>query len=293
MLLTADDFVRMFGGPLGLTAVQQIAQFDWNYEPIIGEPRDLLVLDLLRRLDDNRLTSPDRDVDRWERGWKQNLQSLKNQKPDALVPGYLSKEPAVRLFGDFVLPVKSSEFEANWYGIYRDWLFTTWLTGYDSIFEFGCGSGHNLPFLRERAARVVGLDWAPSSVKIAEHLGFEGRLLDFFAPDYKLDVPPRTAFLTMGAMEQTGTRWPAMLEFILATHPAIVVHSEPILDLYDATLPDWLAARIHTQRGFWTGYLEELRGLEVMGRVKIERLHRTGFGSLLLEGYSQLIWRPL
>jgi hypothetical protein len=52
------------------------------------------------------------------------------------------------------------------------------------------------------------------------------------------------------------------------------------VDLYNPnSLVDYTAIKIHQARDFW-------RGFTTTG------MHRTGFGSLLLEGYSQLFWMP-
>ena len=284
MELTAARFAAMLG-----VATAHLPAADWRYSVIDGQERDKLVISLLGRLARDDFSHAASGAKRWETGWAENLAALRRGEPDALRPRYIRSGP-LRLDGEFISPA-APDFEYNWYRAYRNWLFRTYLAGYDSIFEFGCGSGHNLPVLREMfpGAGIVGLDWAESSVEIAATVA-RGARFDFFHPDHTLDVPPNSAFLTMGAMEQTGTDWGPMLDFIIAKRPAFVLHSEPILELYrpDESLPDYLAARIHRQRNFWRGYLGELRQRP---GVRIERLHRTGFGSLLLEGYSQLMWR--
>jgi hypothetical protein len=73
------------------------------------------------------------------------------------------------------------------------------------------------------------------------------------------------------------------MDFLKRTKPAGCFHIEPMVNWYDpAKLVDHTAIRIHKARGFWTGFAEEVRA----------SMHRTGFGSLLLEGYSQVIWNP-
>ena len=100
--------------------------------------------------------------------------------------------------------------------------------------------------------------------------------------------------LTVGAMEQTGKIWRPMLDYLLAAKPKRVVHIEPIVEWYDHNNPvDQTAIEAHTARGFWSGYPTAIWDLERDGKVRVEHFERTGFGSLLIEGYSQLVWRPL
>ncbi len=85
-------------------------------------------------------------------------------------------------------------------------------------------------------------------------------------------------------MEQTGARWRPFLDFLLRTKPAMCFHIEPIVEWYDpGDMVDWSAIKVHEARGFWKGFVNEVTPV---------RKHRTGFGSLLLEGYSQFQWDP-
>ena len=68
---------------------------------------------------------------------------------------------------------------------------------------------------------------------------------------------------------------------------------EPTIELYDeSNLLDYLAMRFHVKRGYTEGYLPRLRELESQNKVEILKVKRLFFGSLYMEGYSCLIWRP-
>jgi hypothetical protein len=126
------------------------------------------------------------------------------------------------------------------------------------------------------------------------NINVTGRLFDFFYPDYGLDIPPNSAVLTMGAIEQTDVKWGPFLNFLLAKKPRCVFHVEPVYEWYDpADIVDYTAAKAHLARNFCKGYWEKLTSLEHAGTVKILRKRRTGFGSLMMEGYSQIIWSPV
>ena len=186
--------------------------------------------------------------------------------------------------------------------IFREWLAETYLKDFDSLYEFGCGSGFNLGALALKFPdkNLMGFDWAEPAVDIlklmAEKRGFKlnGKRFDFFNPDYSVKVPSNTAALTFCAFEQIGPRHDAMLEYILKQKPAMVVQMEPTLDYYDAANPvDDLAIRYHTARKYLMGYLPALKKLADEKRIEIIKTKRIGFGSLYHECYSLHVWRPL
>lgn len=280
---------------------QKILAHDWSYSVLGGAERDAVVVDMLRRIDERRLTMvANDDKSRWIKGWGENLQAFREQKGDldALVPKYIRPNQPVRLFQDFVLPTESN-FERHWYEIFRQWFLETHLGGFDHIFEFGCGSGYNLVTLAQMfpQSTIHGLDWVEPPVHIANELrtvkgmNTRGHLFDFFNPDQSLDIPANSAILTIGAMEQTGTRWDRFLDFLIAKKPRRVFHIEPIYEWYDEdNLVDYTAAKAHLVRNFMRGYAPRLRELERQGTIKIHRAKRAFFGSIVLEGYSQLAW---
>ena len=81
---------------------------------------------------------------------------------------------------------------------------------------------------------------------------------------------------------------------MLRFRPALCVHVEPIVEWYDARTPfDEAARAFHKARGYWEGFPWRLHLLDQAGRIEILKQKRSGFGSLYLEGYSQIVWRPL
>ena len=302
------DFADIFGTTLdhlSEATLKAIAAENWNYRVLEGAERDAIVLDLLKRIESRRLTLvQNEDKSRWERGWGENLDDFEKSggKLEALQPKYIRPGMPVRLFRQFVQP-EDPNFESNWYSIYRAWFVNKHLAAYDNIFEFGCGSGFNVAYVAQQfpKARVVGLDWAAPSVGIVEALrakhGFNvaGRQFDFFHPDESLDMPPGSAIFTVGALEQTGTQWKKFLDFLMRKKPACCFHIEPIYEWYDHehSLVDYTAWKAHEVRNFWRGFPGEILELEKQGRARILKTKRINFGSLVIEGYSQLFWQPL
>lgn len=305
--LRVIDFADIFGTTIDLlpqSCKQAIAEKNWNYRVLEGSERDAVVLDLLTRIETRRLTFVENeDKSRWEKGWDENLQLFRSTgNLDALIPKYLRPGLPVRLYGEFVRP-EDPEFEANWYTIYRAWFVQRYLSGFSNIFEFGSGSGFNVAFLAQQfpQSRIVGLDWAMPAVQIVEALRTdkglktEGRQFDFFHPDMSLDMPSGSAVFTVGALEQTGTQWGEFLDYILSKKPECCFHIEPVYEWYDHehNLVDYTAWKAHEVRNFWRGFPAKIRELEEAGKARILKTKRINFGSLVLEGYSQLIWRPL
>jgi SAM-dependent methyltransferase len=304
--LGAREFARLFGVESETLAPElraRIAAQDFRHRVLDDAAQLALAEEIVARVEAGTFTTagPEGKA-RWDRGWGENLAALRASggDPRALRPRYIREAQPVRLFRRWAVPA-DAEFEARWYEIFRDWLATTFLADADAIFEFGCGSGHNLAALAERfpEKRLVGLDWSAASLDILAELAWrhgwkvEGRLFDFFRPDPALVLPPRSVVLTVGALEQTGSEWGAFVDWLLAARPMRVVTIEPIVEWYDADDPvDLAAIRFHTARNYWRGFPARLAALEEAGRVEVLARKRSYFGSLYIEGYSQLIWRP-
>jgi len=94
-------------------------------------------------------------------------------------------------------------------------------------------------------------------------------------------------------LEQTGRAYESFLQFLLEASPTLCVHVEPICEWYDENnLIDYVAIKFHKKRKYWENFPNRLRELEDEGKVEIFKMKRPYFGSLYLEGYSQIIWRP-
>ncbi len=239
--------------------------------------------------------------DRWEKGWGEILETYKRTGNIAdLRPQYIRPNQPVRLNGKFVMP-EDPDIEAKWYEKFFAGIADKWLSGTHAIYEFGCGSCHNVAWLAEHFPKqtIIGADWSKASRGICHELQNRGYLnvygatCDFFDPQAPTTTMPTTGILTVGALEQTGRNWRHFLEYLLAIKPAVCVHLEPIVEWYDIANPvDRTAIVAHRARGFWEGFPDELRRRVGMGEVEILHMERTGFGSLFIEGYSQIVWRP-
>ena len=304
--LELSEFASLFGcavEEIPEDCTELIARHDFSYRIADGAERDEILLGVLKKIDSGELSIAGEDrLPHWEKGWGENLEAFSRSKNISdLLPKYFRPGLPLRLFQNYILPTDPN-FESNWYSIFRLWLFRTYFKEAKAIYEFGSGSGFNLPVLAALYPdkKIVGLDWAEASVDIANQMGkvhgwrIEGRRFDFFKPDQTLVLEPQSVVTTIGALEQTGSRYKDFLNYLVDSRPALCVHVEPTVEWYDENnLVDYAAIRFHKKRRYWEGFIDELRKLEREGRVKILKTKRSYFGSLFVEGYSQTIWKSL
>ena len=147
---------------------------------------------------------------------------------------------------------------------------------------------------------LYGFDFVQSSVDIvndlAEHhnLNAEGGLFNMIEPNFDIELDDNSLVFTSGAIEQIASKFDKFIDFLLEKKPSLVVHVEPTYEVYDQTvLFDNLAAKFHSKRGYTQGYLPELQKLESEGKIEILKIKRLNFGSLFMEGFTNIIWRPI
>ena len=303
-ILDASGYANLFGtttDDIVATCGTLLDKFDFRYEIISKEEQEKIVLAVLKTIDSGSFvpSGKDRKGD-WEKGWQENLNAFiaNDYNLSALAPKYISKYPISRLFQSYVKP-HDNKFELNFYTLFRNYIFKTYFLPYRNIFEFGCGSAYNLAIMNQLFPdkNIIGLDWAESSVKIANSLGtclhatISGKLFDYFQPDYRLDIPPDSLLITLNSLEQLGNNYAAFLDFIIEKKPALCINAEPLLEMYDENnLIDYLAIRYHKARNYLIGYYNALVQLESKGRIRIIKKQRIPLGNLYHEGYSFVVW---
>ena len=303
--LSQQDFEELFEEPAG-TLFQEcqdlIASMDFRYEILQGASREEVFLRVLKTLNQDLEVTGRHRKQRWEDGWAENLSDFHTSGYDlaALVPKFVRLQEIIRLQGEYVRPY-SPQFESNFVKVLRQWLFKKWFHSVEHIYEFGCGTGHNLidAAILYPDCPLYGLDWSQASQSILrllkEHHGFNivGREFDMVEPDERFTLSPQSGVYTVGALEQLGSHYHAFLNYILAQRPQICVHVETLYELYDQTvLFDYVAAKYLEKRNYLRGLLETLKVYEKERRLQILGTIRT-FGSLYHDGYSVVIWKPL
>jgi hypothetical protein len=302
--LSVSDFEAAFGEALSPYVAERINKYCFQYTEISpAENEQLLIRIVDALLDPNLEESGEHRLQEWEAGWGENFDILSNDpdNEDSILPKYFNKYGAIRWCGRFIRPV-SQQFERHSLGVILDWLFEKYMREAPAIYEFGCGTGHNL--LRARnvnsRASLWGLDWASASQRILERLGeagidadIHGHRFDYFKPDQSFRLEPDAILYTVASLEQVGSRWEPFIDYVLANRPRLCVHVEPIAELLDPTkLIDYLSMKYFLKRNYLKDFLTGLRALEADGKVKIHCAQRTHIGSLFIEGYSVVVWSP-
>ena len=256
----------------------------------------------LARLDDPTLhRDADANQAAFERGWSENLERCRREGPTdaALRPGYVKPLAVTRFGGRLVVP-EDPYLVHTLTAITLDYVFARYLATEAAVVELGCGTGRHLRTLATRrpGTPLLGLDWTAASAEILNLLAareghaVRGARFDMLAPAPGAALPARSAVYTVHALEQLGEGWAPLLTWLLAQRPAIVVHHEPIVELYDPDLElDQLAIAYHHRRGWLRGYWPALQRLADAGSIEILTARRLCYGDAYTEG-SLVVWRP-
>ena len=306
MKITPGHFEEVFGCYLSTYAAQSIISYRLEHRSTTQSEYDAAVLDMIKAIYHEALpiSGPTRHAI-WEKGWAENLQDFDPSKAgrELAKPRYHGKFPIVRWNGNLYVPT-SEDYEYNMLAAIQDYVFDKFLRDAASVYEFGCGTGHNLFRVRDvnPGALLVGLDWAESAVQLLNLQAKAGaygpgaacaKRFDYFHPDPTFAPLPNSAFLTVASLEQVGNRWHSFFEMVMASQPSIVVHIEPIDEVLDPNvLLDHLSLEYSMKRGYLSGWLRHLKLSEELGRVKIHEIKRTRIGSKFLEGYTVVAWSP-
>ena len=305
--LGLPDFAQLFGiseKEFSAECQRMISSMDFRYKILDGQKRERILLDVLKKLDSNHLTvSGSKRKNDWEKGWSQNLQKFIENDHDvlALVPAYVRPDRILRLNLNYITS-SNPDLELNFYTVYRHYLFRRYLSEFDSIYEFGCGTGYNLLIMAQMypEKKFYGMDWAVASKDLVNEIGkalspnISGHLFDMFSPNDDLEIDKNSVFITLNSLEQLGDNYESFLQFILSKTPKLCIHAEPIIELYNSEhILDYVAIKYHQKRGYLNNYLSRLKALESAGKIRIIKTRRIPFGSLFHEGYSLVIWKPI
>ena len=237
----------------------------------------------------------------WENGWKENNDLLRKRKIHrSIVPKYFGKYNILRFNNKLIKPV-SKNFELNLFYLIQIYYFSKYLKNFEYIYDFGCGTGHNLENIRliNSKSKIYGLDWVNISSDIINRYYKKDNNIffanfDFFNPNKKFNLKKNSAILTIASLEQTGKNYNKFLKYLLNQKPRLCIHIEPINELmFENNTLDFLSILYSYKRNYLKDYLNTLKTLEKTKKIKIIKAERTFIGSLYLEGYSVIIWKPL
>lgn len=304
ILIKPTDIEKLFKDKLGDYVKKRIKNYKLVYSPITKTEEEQIYIKIISTLIDPFLiySGPHR-LKQWEKGWDQNLSELDKKKAmSAVFPRYHGKYEINRLNQVFIRGI-SPNYERNMLYVVLDYVFDKYLRKAENIYEFGCGTGHNLVKVREvnPSANLFGLDWTKSSQKIIKKMldaglikNIKGYSFDFLKPNKKIRLKRKSAVYTVAALEQVGSNYKAFVSYLLKNKPDICIHVEPIAELLDENrLIDNLSIKYFKKRNYLNGYLDYLKKLEKERKVKIIEAKRTYIGSLFIEGYSIIVWSPI
>ncbi len=268
-------------------------KYPMKYRLLNKKEEEQVIIHILETLlDDSIPYSGAHRRKQWEKGWAENLES------GNATPKYFGKYKIQRLNGRFVKGL-SPNYEQEMLYTIVDKLAKKYLSNCDQIIEFGCGTGHNLWRMKaiNPSAMLVGADWTKSSNKMIEAQGFSGWNFDFFNPPEVIKMNGNaclTGVYTVAALEQVGTKFKPFVNYLLKAKPSVVVHIEPMPEYLDSTkLIDYLSIQYMHKRKYLRGYRDYLEELEKKGKIKILESRRSGIGSMFIDGYSILVWKPI
>jgi hypothetical protein len=239
-------------------------------------------------------------LDKWEQGWAEvRARVTRDGVSEATLAPQYFRHRTLRLLGRYI-QARSASFEPKLYTAIKSVIFGDYLGDAKRIVEFGCGTGTNLFQIHNLLpqAHLVGCDWARPSQEIigliADATGADltGVHFDMRTLEGRESVPldASTTILTLHAMEQLGRDFSPFLDYIVASKPKLVVHLEPIVELYSAANEfDAAAVAYHRKRGYLEGFLPALQN---RSDVEIVETRRLGFGSTFHEAYTLIVWRP-
>lgn len=299
--IDSNEFARVTCEDLSSLSRNKIEESCFEYQEISDDERKLIV-EMMRNEINKNLPASGRDRrNDWENGWSENRKLLENNNGvSSLIPRYFGKFPLVRWDGRIIRAI-SENFEYNMLVALELQIFDRLLKNSDKIYELGCGTGHNL--LRARAvnenAKITGLDWTRSSQEILKRLNdlrlldCDARNFDFFNPDTNLDLEKSSVY-SVAALEQIGSSHGDLIDFLIEKSPEICIHLEPIVELMDHKNDlDKLCVDYCAKRNYLSGFLTKLRQLRDEGKIEILEEKRNSIGSLFIEGYSLVAWRPV
>ena len=284
--------------------INLLNKMDREYMVLGHDEREKLIVDVLKKIDSDKqiIGAPER-TKQWHLGWEENLIQLRESDYDLknVLPKFIKKNKPIRFMGNYIIP-KEPHFEHLYYNVFRAWLFDKYFSSFDSVYDIGCGSSYNLVELCSRfpEKKIHGFDFVQSSVDIVNELAkkydfnTKGQLFNIIEPNFDINLDENSLVFTSGVIEQVASKFDKFIDFLLKKKPSLVINIEPTYEVYNQNqLFDYLAARFHQKRGYTKGYLPKLRELESENKIKILKTKRLNFGSLFMEGFTYIIWKPI
>ena len=300
--LNLNEILEIWGVRSDPRILKINSKLDFSYNFLSKEEFEVSILRVLQVLDSDLSKAGPHRLNDWERGWGENLEKFNESgHKEATLPGYFEKSKIIRWKQKWIKP-GDADLEQKLLSCLVDSLILKFGTYADSIYEFGCGTGHHLFRLRELfpEQKLVGLDWAKSSQELItkyansrKDLKLYGEHFDFFNPNLDLVIEKNSLFLTVASLEQTFDDYIEFVDFILKSKPMLVINIEPMAEFLDpGNLLDLLSLKYFAKRNYLNNYFNYLKTLDEKGKISILDSRRTYLGSFFIDGYSIVVWTP-
>lgn len=272
-----------------------------NFSYVKGLERDKVLIQILKRIrSDHQIIAGKGRTKKWHEGWGEALSLYK--KSNSLTPKFYTarENKYFRLNGELIRS-KSPNFEVDMVNLFRNWYFKKYFKNINNIYEFGAGTGHNMVELSKifPDKNLYASDFVPTSVNLLKLVSKKKKMkmkcfqFDMAKPNKKLEIKEGSAIYTSGALEQLSGKIYDFINFTLSKKPKIVIHVEPAPQFYDTKkLVDFTADFFQRKRGYTDNLLDYLTLLERKKKIKIIKKMKSPFGSLMIEGYNFIAWRP-
>jgi hypothetical protein len=306
-IVTLPEMLDILGseeGDVDADFVERFNQIDFAYEEIKGDQLLDVILGVLRSIDlDSQVVASSGRADVWRHGWQENLNAFLHNRDDlsTIIPKYIRPNQIIRYKQKYIRP-RNPFFERDFFTLFQMWFFRKYMRSYDCIYEFGSGSGMNIVPLAKMFphTHIVATDFVQTAIVLAReiasyyHFDIDARLFDMIRPDHSIPIRDNSCIFTCGSVEQLGGEFNDFVYYLIDKKPAMCLHIEPIIEFYDeSVLADYLVIKFVKKRGYSQGFFTFLKHLEEQGHIEILKKHRTGLGSLKLEGYNYIVWRPI
>jgi hypothetical protein len=267
--------------------------------------KNLVIIKIINRIiEDKQIIASKGRKKKWHDGWHEAFKSYSKTKDlKSLVPKfYTERENKIfRLGGNFI-KVKNSMFEVIMGNIFRNWYFKKYFSSVKDVYEFGAGTGHNMVELSKIFPKknLYASDFVKTSVDLLKLIAKKSKInlkafrFDMSAPNTKFKMLKNSGIYTAGSIEQLSGDIYKFINYILSQKPKIVIHTEPESNFYNKNqLTDYLGYVFHSKRRYTNNLLPYLQKLEKNKKIKIVKLCKSPFGSLMIEGYNLIVWKPL
>ena len=305
-LLTYKDFELAFGEKLNnyIKSIIKKLTPHLQYSELTQSEKEEVILTILKTLEKPTVKKAgSHRLEDWIKGWGENNEDFCSDKKFlSLIPKYFGKHPYVRWNQKFIKPTNSN-FEYSMVQILQYWLFDKYFRNTNNVYEFGCGTGHNLFRVKDinSKASLYGLDWSVSSQNLIKNINehykdtvnIQGHKFDFFNINDKFSLKDNSGIFTFAALEQVGNKCQNFIEYLIKQNPSVCLHIEPMGEYLDKNnLNDFLSIKYFEKRNYIKGLRKYLHKLYNEGKIEIIQDQRSNIGSMFVDGYSIIAWKP-